>query len=90
MAKKSELVCEALRRRNVRGALWRHADVDQRVSYTLAITRSSKNTQGEWKDETIYLPLEDGPRARAILAELETTAYEEMQIDYEERKKASA
>lgn len=82
MAKKRPF-CEATRRRNIQGALWQNRDGNGNPFYVTSLTRSYKDKNDQWQNEIVYLPLDDVPRAIAVLRELETTAYRQMQADYD-------
>jgi len=80
---------EMLRRRNIQGALWKHADSDGNPIYSLGVTRSYKK-DGKWHNETLYLGADDIPRMVAVLQEGETAIYERLQQDYEQSKEEAA
>lgn len=74
---------EALRRRNIQGALWQNHDGDGNAFYVASVTRSYKNGEGQWVNEVLYVPLDDVPRVCEVLRELETKAYEAIEADYQ-------
>lgn len=80
---------EALRRRNIQGALWRNTRQEENGDvvpfYTPSVTRSYKDKNGDWQNETLYVPLDDIPRVIAVLQEMETSAYQQLQADYDAR-----
>lgn len=82
-------VFEALRRRGIEGALWRHATEDGRHTYSVSVSRSHKNANGEWTSDVVYALVDDISRIRGVLNELENKAYELMQSDYEASKRAA-
>ncbi len=85
MAKKRPF-CEATRRRNIQGALWQNFNgTDGSAFYSPSVTRSYKDEHDQWHNEVLHLPLDDIPRMIAVLQELETKAYEQMQVDYQAR-----
>lgn len=81
---------EALRRRNIQGALWQNHDGDGNAFYVTSVTRSYKNGDGEWQNEVLYVPLDDAPRVCEVLRELETKAYEAIEADYQAAREATA
>lgn len=76
-------VYEALRRRNVRGALWKNEGENGQASYGASLSRSRKTAKGDWVSEVVYASVEDIARMIGVLRELESKAYELMQADYE-------
>ena len=78
-----------LRRRNIDGAVWQNHDSDNRPFYTASVTRSYKDKDGKWQNETLYVPLDDIPRVMAVLQEAETKMYEQIQVDYEASREAA-
>ena len=82
--------CEALRRRNIQGALWQNHDGNGKPFYVSSVTRSYKDDKQQWVNETLHVPLDDIPKVIAVLKELETAAYQQMQVDYEANKEAAA
>jgi hypothetical protein len=74
---------EALRRRNVQGALWQNQDGEGNAFYVASVTRSYKDGDGNWKNEVLHVPLDDIPRVREVLRELETRAYRAIEADYQ-------
>jgi len=88
--KKKQPFREALRRRSVQGALWRNTRQEDNGDivpfYTPSVTRSYKDKNGEWQNETLYVPLDDVEKVVEVLREMATAAYQQMQADYEARK----
>ncbi|QEG36249.1 hypothetical protein [Bythopirellula goksoeyrii] len=84
MAKKRPF-SEAVRRRNIQGALWQNFDGNGNPFYTPSVTRSYKDQNDQWQNEVLHVPLDDIPRVIAVLQEMETKAYEQMQVDYATR-----
>ena len=82
--------CDALRRRNIQGALWQNHDGNGKPFYVSSVTRSYKDDKQQWVNETLHVPLDDIPKVIAVLKELETAAYQQMQVDYEANKEAAA
>lgn len=82
-------VAEATRRRNFQGALWQHEDRNGNPRHVVGLTRSEKGKDDKWKNETIYVHLDDIPKAIAILQELETRAYKIIEEDYQASKNAA-
>ncbi len=87
---KKRPIREALRRRNVQGALWQNHDGNGKPFYVASATRSYKDDKQQWQNETIYVPLDDIPRLISVLTEMETAAYEQIQIDYEASQEDAA
>lgn len=82
MAKKQPF-CEATRRRNIQGALWQNvSSADGSAYYNASLTRSYKDERDQWHNEILNVSLDDIPKVIAVLQELETKAYEQMQADY--------
>ncbi|MAT70313.1 MAG: hypothetical protein CMJ58_12410 [Planctomycetaceae bacterium] len=81
---------EATRRRNIQGALWQNHDGDGNPFYVTSVTRSYKNGEGQWVNEVLHVPLDDIPRVRAVLAELEGKAYEAIEADYQASRDEAA
>lgn len=90
MATKKAPFKEMTRRRNVQGAIWRHVDGNGVPYYTVGITRSYKDRDENWQNETIYVPLDDIPRMVGVLQEAESAIYEQVQSDYEANKEQEA
>ena len=86
---KKRPVFEALRRRNCQGALWANTDGDGRTFYTPTLTRSYKDENQQWRNDTLRIPLDDIQKAIAVLQDLERAAYEKMQADYEASREAA-
>ncbi|QEG36071.1 hypothetical protein [Bythopirellula goksoeyrii] len=84
MAKKRPFT-EATRRRNIQGALWQNFDGNGNAFYAPSVTRSYRDQNDKWQNEVLHLSLDDIPRVIAVLRELETKAYEQMQVDYAAR-----
>ena len=74
--------CTLLRRRNVDGAVWRNRDSNGSPFYVASVNRSYKLADGTWKNETLYVPLDDIPRVIAVLQEAEQKMYEAIDEDY--------
>lgn len=74
---------EALRRRNIQGALWQNRDGDGNAFYVASVTRSYKDGDGKWQNEVLHVPLDDIPRVSEVLRELETRAYQSIEADYQ-------
>ncbi len=89
MADKKSPVKEMLRRRNVQGAIWKHTDSNGATNYTVGVTKSYKDKNGNWQNETLYLSVDDIPKVIATLQEAETTMYELIQSDYDKSKEAA-
>lgn len=87
-APKKKPIAEATRRRNIQGALWQHSKEGNNY-YVAGLTRSEKDKEGNWSNETIYVPLDDIPKAIAILQELETEAYEIIEETYRKSQDAA-
>lgn len=89
MAKKTPFK-EMTRRRNVQGAIWKNTDSKGVPYYNLGVTRSYKDKDDNWQNETLYVPLDDIPRMIGVLQEAETAIYEQMQVDYEGKQSQEA
>jgi len=76
---------EMTRRRNIQGAIWRNVDSKEVPYYNLGLTRSYKDKDDNWQNETLYIPLDDIPRVIGVLQEAEAAIYQQMQVDYEEK-----
>lgn len=81
---------EALRRRNIQGALWQNRDGDGKAFYVASVTRSYKDGDGNWQNEVLQVPLDDIPRVREVLRELETRAYQSIEADYQASRDEAA
>lgn len=79
---------ELVRRRNIKGAIWRHTNDDGKPYYSLGITRSRKDSKGAWHDKTLYLSVDDIPKVVALLKEGETEIYQRITQDYAEQEAA--
>ncbi len=88
-SEKKKPFAEMLRRRNVQGAVWQNVDSKGAAHYSVGVTRSYKDSDGNWKSETLYVPHEDIPRMIAVLQEADTAIYEALQQDYEAKKEAA-
>ncbi|MAT67919.1 MAG: hypothetical protein CMJ58_00165 [Planctomycetaceae bacterium] len=82
--------CEATRRRNIQGALWQNHDGNGKPFYVSSVTRSYKDDRDQWKNEVLHVPLDDIPKVIAVLQELETAAYQQMQADYQAKREEAA
>ena len=89
-ATKKKPFAEAVRRRNIQGALWQNRDGNGNEFYVPSVTRSYKDQNDKWQNEALHVPLDDIPKVIAVLQELETKAYEQMQVDYEAKKQEAA
>lgn len=74
---------QLLRRRNIEGAVWRNEDNNGVPFYVAGVTRSYRDRDKQWRNDTLYVPLDDIPRVIALLQEAETRMYEQLQTDYE-------
>lgn len=86
---KKRPVAEALRRRNIQGALWQNHDGNGNPFYVAGVTRSFKDRNDNWQNETLHVPLDDIPKVIAVLQEIETAGYEKLQADYEANRGAA-
>lgn len=89
-SQKKRPIAEALRRRNIQGALWQNHDGNQRPFYVASVTRSYKDSDQQWQNENLFVPLDDIPKVIAVLQEIETAAYEQLQADYEAGQEEAA
>ncbi len=89
-ATKKRPFCEATRRRNIQGALWQNHDGKGNPFYVSSVTRSYKDSHDNWKNEVVHVPLDDIPKVIAVLQELESQAYLQMQVDYDEKQQGAA
>lgn len=79
-----------LRRRNVEGAVWQNRDKSGSPFYVASVSRSYRDRDDAWQNETLYVPLDDIPRVIAVLKEAEQRMYEQIQADYEATREAVA
>ncbi|MAT69908.1 MAG: hypothetical protein CMJ58_10330 [Planctomycetaceae bacterium] len=89
-SEKKRPFAEATRRRYIQGALWQNHDGDGNPFYVASVTRSYKNGDGQWVNEVLHVPLDDIPRVRAVLAELDGKAYEAIEADYRASREEAA
>ena len=82
--------CEATRRRNIQGALWQNHDGNGKPFYVSSVTRSYKDDRDQWKNEVLHVPLDDIPKVIAVLQELETKAYQQVEADYQAKREEAA
>ncbi len=87
---KKRPIAEATRRRNIQGALWQNRDGNGNPFYVSSVTRSHKDSNDQWHNESIHVPLDDIPKVIAVLKDLEAKAYEQMQVDYDTSKQGAA
>lgn len=88
-AKKKRPFSEATRRRNIQGALWQNYDGSGNPFYVSSVTRSYKDSNDRWQNESLHVPLDDIPKVIAVLKQLEAQAYEQMQVDYDAKQGAA-
>jgi hypothetical protein len=81
---------EMTRRRNIQGAIWDNQDSNGETHYSVGVTRSYKDKDEAWQDDTLYVPLDDIPRLIGVLREAETAIYQQLQVDYQEKKLQAA
>jgi len=80
----------ALRRRNIQGALWQNHDGNSNPFYVPSVTRSYQDQNDKWQNEVLNVPLDDIPKVIAVLQQLETMAYTQLQADYEAKQQEAA
>lgn len=83
MAKKRPFT-EATRRRNIQEPSGKISMV-MVMRFMPSVTRSYRDQNDKWQNEVLHISLDDIPRVIAVLRELETKAYEQMQVDYVSR-----
>jgi len=79
-----------LRRRNIEGAVWQNHDGNGKPFYVASVTRSYKDKDDNWQNDSLYVPLDDIPRVIAVLQEAEQRMYEQLQADYEASREEAA
>ena len=87
---KKRPVAEAVRRRNIQGALWQNHDGNGNAFYVSSVTRSFQDRNDKWQNDTLHVPLDDIPKVIAILQEMEQEAYQRMQADYDAKQQQGA